>query len=59
MLLNDHKSLLTIFGHKKGIPTMAASRLQRWAIILSVYTYTISYKHTKEHGKADCLSKLP
>ena len=51
--------MLTIFGQKKGIPTMAASRLQRWAIILSAYTYSIAYKPTKEHGNADCLSRLP
>ena len=38
---------------------MAVSRLQRWAIILSAYAYTISYKHTKEHGNANCLSRLP
>ena len=59
LLLTDHKPLLTIFGHKKGIPIMAASRPQRWAIILSAYTYTIVYKPTKEHGNANCLSRLP
>ena len=32
-----------MFGHKKGIPIMAASR---WAILLSTYTYTIVYKST-------------
>ena len=52
-------NLYLIFGHKKGIPTMAASRLQRWAIILSAYTNMIAYKPTKEHGNADCLSRLP
>jgi len=38
---------------------MAASRLQRWAIIISAYTYTIDYKPTREHGNAGCLSRLP
>ena len=55
----DHKPLLTIFGLKNGIPEMAASRLQRWAIILSAYTYEIQYKATKEHGNADTLSRFP
>ena len=57
--MTDHKPLLTIFGPKKGIPTMAANRLQRWAIILSFYTYNIQYKPTTKHGNADTLSRLP
>ena len=58
-LVIDHKPLLTIFGPKLGIRIMAASRLQRWAIILSTYTYDIQYKPTKEHGNADTLSQCP
>ena len=58
-LLTDHKPLLTIFNLRKGIPTVVASRLQRWAIILSAYTYDIQYKPTNEHGNADMLSRLP
>ena len=30
-LVTDHKPLKTILGPKKGIPTLAAARLQRWA----------------------------
>ena len=54
--LTDHKSLLAIFNPMKGIPAMAASRLQRWAILLSD---EIEYKSTNEYGNADMLSKLP
>jgi len=58
-LLTDHKPLITTFSPEKGIPTLVASRLQRWAIILSAYSYKIEYKPTKEHGNADSLSRLP
>ena len=30
----DNKPLLTIFHSAKGIPESAASRLQRWAIVI-------------------------
>ena len=59
LLVTDHKPLLTIFGSKKGIPTVAANRLQRWAIILASYTYEIQYKPTGKHGNADTLSRFP
>ena len=40
-LVTDHKPLTAILGPKKGIPPLAAARLQRWAWILSAYTYKI------------------
>ena len=58
-LVTDHKPHFTIFGSKKDIPTIIASRLQRWSIILSAYTYEIVYKPTAKHGNADGLSRLP
>ena len=38
-LHTDHKPLLSIFHPQRGIPEVAASRLQRWAITLSAYDY--------------------
>ena len=48
-LITDHKPLTAIFGSKKGIPTLAAARLQRWALLLSTYDYKIQFKPTKAH----------
>ena len=58
-LLTDHKPLLSILGSKQGVPPLAAARLQRWAVVLSAYTYDIVFKPTKAHCNADALSRLP
>lgn len=50
---------MAILGPKKGIPSLAAARLQRWAVLLSGYSYEIAYKPTAAHGNADGLSRLP
>ena len=52
----DHKPLTAILGPlKRGYP---ATRLQRWAWILSAYQYEIEFRPTRHHGKADGLSRL-
>ena len=33
--------------------------MQQWALLLSAYNYTISYRSTKKHANADALSRLP
>ena len=58
-LFTDHKPLTTILGPYNSIPTLAAARLQRWALILSAYKYEIRFRRTEEHANADCLSRLP
>lgn len=54
----DHQPLVKIFNEMKGIPTIAASRLQRWSLKLSAHSYTIRYKKGKNNN-ADMLSRLP
>ena len=58
-LTTDHKPLTTILGPKQGIPTLAAARLQRWALLLAAYTYQIEFRSTGHHANADSLSHLP
>ena len=58
-LVTDHKPLTAFLGAKKGIPSLAAARLQRWAVLLSAYQYEIQFKSTSDHANADGLSRLP
>ena len=59
VLVTDHKPLLTILSPSHSIPPLAAARLQRWALILSAYQYSIQFKRTQDHANADGLSRLP
>ena len=57
-LITDHKPLMAILGPKKGIPSLAAARLQRWALILATYDYQLQFKSIQHHCNADGLSRL-
>ena len=54
-----HEPLLKILGPKEGVPPLAAARLQRWALILSAYIYTLEYTSGVNNKEADMLSRLP
>ena len=58
-LETNHKPLVSIRGPNNGIPTMTAARLQRWALILSGYSYDIAYRPGSDLSHADDLSRLP
>ena len=51
--------MTSILGSKSGIPTLAAARMQRWALILSSYQYNIVYRTSKNNANADAMSRLP
>ena len=59
ILQTDHKPLRTIFGPTQAISSLAATRLQRWAIQLASYSHQIRFCTTKQHSNADGLSRLP
>ena len=58
-ILSDHKPLMYLFGEHKDVLVNASAHLQRWALILSVYKYTIQYKRGDHYSNADVLSRLP
>ena len=56
---SDHQPLAYLFNENRLIPQMASSRIQRWALKLSTYQYSIRYKAGKSLNNADALSRLP
>lgn len=59
ILVTDHRPLIFLLGPTKGIPTLAAARIQRWALTLAAYRYEIRYRKGSEISNADALSRLP
>ena len=58
-LVTDHKPLLGLFSESKAIPPLASGRIQRWALILQAYSYTLKHRSGAILGTADALSRLP
>ena len=58
-LRTDHKPLMYIFNEKKSIPMMASGRVQRWALTLGAYSYTIRFLKGSDNSSADAVSRLP
>ena len=59
ILVTDHRPLCKIFGNKESTPTMATARMQRWALTLSTYQYSIEHIKGISNQCADCMSRLP
>ena len=59
LLQTDHMPLLGLLKEDHTISAMASGRIQRWALTLSNYQYTLEYKQGPSIGHADALSRLP
>ncbi|XP_055306888.1 uncharacterized protein K02A2.6-like, partial [Sitodiplosis mosellana] len=55
--IQQSQPLIAIFGENKGIPLMAAARMQRWAFLLSGFNYSIQYIKGSLNT-ADSLSRI-
>ena len=58
-IYSDHQPLKYLFNESKQVPVMAASRIQRWALLLGAYDYSIQHRPGSLMGNADALSRLP
>ncbi|MDD9818931.1 MAG: RNase H-like domain-containing protein, partial [Gammaproteobacteria bacterium] len=58
-LVTDHKPLLSLFNESHAVPPQASGRIQRWALTLAAYEYTLSFRSSAQHRNADALSRLP
>lgn len=58
-LYTDAEALREIFSPEKGTSLVACSRLQRWAVTLSMYDYELKYKPAAKMANVDALLRLP
>ena len=59
IIQSDHQPLSHLFNNAKAISPTSSSRIKRWSLTLSAYSYTIIHKPGKNLGNADALSRLP
>ena len=59
IIYSDHQPLKYLLNEARQIPVMASSRIQRWALTLSGYQYTIQHRPGAQMANADAFSRLP
>ena len=57
-LVTDHRPLLGLFDESQPVSHNASGRIQRWALVLAGYNYTIRYRSGSAHENCDALSRL-
>lgn len=59
ILKTDYKPFEVLFGHNAQLPQLAANRIDRWSVLLTMYNYEIKYISGTLNHTADMLSRLP
>ena len=59
ILFSDNLPLCHILSPKKGLPGLAAARIQRWALALAGYDFEVKHRPGERNCVADALSRLP
>lgn len=59
IIYSDHEPLKSIFSQTKGCPAVAAARVQRWQVLLSMDDVELRYRRASKMRNADALSRLP
>ena len=57
-LVTDNRALSRILGPTKGLPSLAAARLQRYALLLATYSYSVELRKSEDMHVADSLSRM-
>ena len=57
-LVVDNRALSRILSPDRNLPSLAAARLQRYALQLAAYSYTVELRRSEEMHVADSLSRL-
>ena len=57
-IIIDNHPLLQLLGPHNPVPVHSAARIQRWALILASYEYSLEYRSTIAHANADGMSRL-
>ena len=58
-LITDNKPLAQVLGPNAQLPTLAVSRIQRWAMKLAEYDFSVEVRRSEQIPVADWLSRLP
>lgn len=58
-LVVDNRTLSRILNPDRELPSLAAARMQRYALQLAAYQYKIELRRTEEMRLADTMSRLP